>query len=766
MAVGRAISAIGEAGAGMSARSATTPVLGERAREILLYLVSAATAVLAATLSLRAWLMDLSKPIAYDADAVSNLAAVKAVLEHGWFLSNPLLGAPNGQEYYDYKVADTFHFFVIWLMRPFTSDAAVATNVYFLIGFPLIALTMTYFLRDAGVRRSMAGTLAVLFAIAPYHFLQGENHLWLASYYVVPLALAMIYRTIRRRPLWHGRGLLGVPTPVVTAVTVVLVATSNSYYTVFALLLFAAAALIASVRSRRALALVPPALTGVAIVAVYALNLLPDTIYTWQHGPNPEAVVRAPQGVETYSLKLIQLLLPMPGHRIPLFADVRNAYDTLYGGQAENPVLGLVAGSAFIVAIAFALYSLATLRRGRRRGPLADAVGALATLIIIAFILGTLGGLSSVISLVTSDLRTWSRISIFIAGLSLAVAGLLLDVVWSRLAVIARHAVNPRVVAIMGAILVLVVGAYDQTSGDTEPNYAGTAARYSSDAALVASIEASAGADASILQLPFRAFPETFASTDTVYDTEQLKPSLHSTTLSWSGGAIKGRPAGVWVDDLQRLPAGDLVDVATAVGFAGILIDTHALDDDGRTREANITALLGPPVVQSGDGRYHYYSLDADRAEIAKRWSAAQIAQIGASAPLPVDVSFLPNPSSFTMVQALRGVPPHFTLENDRGTAVDVRIDFFLTSLIGNGGASDYTYTTSDGQELPVSVNADTGVASLTVTVEPGQSSIAIARADGVPLELGKPWGYGPVTASAIQVTDLGLADLLSTPRP
>ena len=38
-----------------------------------------------------------------------------------------------------------------------------------------------------------------LFALAPYHFLRGESHLWLASYYVVPLALLVIVRVVPGR---------------------------------------------------------------------------------------------------------------------------------------------------------------------------------------------------------------------------------------------------------------------------------------------------------------------------------------------------------------------------------------------------------------------------------------------------------------------------------------------------------------------------------------------------------------------------------------
>ncbi len=65
---------------------------------------------------MRLWRADFQIPFRYGGDdAASYLMATKSVLQHGWWLENPNLGAPFGQELCDYPVfvGNGFHFLVI-----------------------------------------------------------------------------------------------------------------------------------------------------------------------------------------------------------------------------------------------------------------------------------------------------------------------------------------------------------------------------------------------------------------------------------------------------------------------------------------------------------------------------------------------------------------------------------------------------------------------------------------------------------------------------
>ena len=82
---------------------------------------------------------------------------------------------------------------------------AVVLNTYFILTFPLAAMSAAWFLRIVGLRRVTAAAFAVLYAFAPYHFLRGEVHLFLSAYYVVPYAGILLHRAVSGDTLWARR---------------------------------------------------------------------------------------------------------------------------------------------------------------------------------------------------------------------------------------------------------------------------------------------------------------------------------------------------------------------------------------------------------------------------------------------------------------------------------------------------------------------------------------------------------------------------------
>lgn len=73
-------------------------------RDVAFAIGTMALTTLAAVAVLQVWRADLGAPFVYRDDSVLNLMVVKSVLESGWYLENPRLGAPLGQELYDYPV--------------------------------------------------------------------------------------------------------------------------------------------------------------------------------------------------------------------------------------------------------------------------------------------------------------------------------------------------------------------------------------------------------------------------------------------------------------------------------------------------------------------------------------------------------------------------------------------------------------------------------------------------------------------------------------
>jgi MFS family permease len=422
----------------------------------------------------------------------------------------------------------------------------VAENVYYVIGFPLAGLTAAWFFRVVGLSRILAGTMAILFAIAPYHFVRNESHLWYSEYYLVPLAMVLLYRVVNGVPLWgtrpgshFARGIFtgrGAQTVVILA----LFGTQNTQFAVFAILILAIIGTIALIRTHAWRRFVGAAMAGLVLVVVLLINLAPPLVYTAINGDNVQAVARTPVRTYDLSLRISDLVLPMTGDRINTLNIIRVEYDKIFGSN-EDPALGLVASIGFLIALVVVFALIVVRRRRDRSVPVRDrfrtnALAILSILTLVALLISMVGGLSFLLSFITSDIRGWNRISIFIALLSLGVMGVAIDYCvvrfggrfnWSR----ARRAI----IAAAVSVILVVVGFFDQTAPVfATPHYAANNTRFSADARFVSTIEKSVPKGAAILQLPYQRFPET-AAVRGVSNSDQLMPFLHTSTLRWSG---------------------------------------------------------------------------------------------------------------------------------------------------------------------------------------------------------------------------------------
>ncbi|OQW86520.1 MAG: hypothetical protein BWK78_09995 [Thiotrichaceae bacterium IS1] len=63
----------------------------------------------------------------------------KGVIDNGWFLENPYLGMPTGHHLYDFPEPEGVNFLLIKWLTLFSSDYAVVTNLFILLGCFLIA---------------------------------------------------------------------------------------------------------------------------------------------------------------------------------------------------------------------------------------------------------------------------------------------------------------------------------------------------------------------------------------------------------------------------------------------------------------------------------------------------------------------------------------------------------------------------------------------------------------------------------------------------
>src|SRR5207248_1098513 len=133
------------------------------------------------------------------------------------------------------------------------------------------------------------------------------------------------------------------------------------YYAFFACYLLLIAGAGAAVH-RRKLHPLYTALTFIAITCAGVLaNISPSLLFHHEHGNNPDVGRRLAIESEMYGMKVAQLILPIPRHRIPALASLRGEYEANSVSSTENALAAL--GTAGAAGFLFLLGRLLFRRR-------------------------------------------------------------------------------------------------------------------------------------------------------------------------------------------------------------------------------------------------------------------------------------------------------------------------------------------------------------------------------------------------------------------
>ena len=577
-------------------------------------------------------------PLAYAPDAPYYLMLTKGLVDHGSYLRIPNLGWPFSLQLYDNpESGDNLQLGLLRGLGFFLRDAVLTMNVYYLLTFVAVALAAWFVLRRLGVSRLVAAVVAILYSFLPYHFARGEAHLLLSGYFMVPIATLLILQVLSDDPPFTARR--DTPEPrwrvaqwsrraVPWLLACAALGSTGPYYAFFAVLLLAVAVAVDLVarRSRRRAA--SGAVAVAVVLVVLLLNLSPSFLYWLSHGQNDQAIPRGISETEVNGLRVAELVLPRVDHRIGAFADAQRKSDRFspVATSERGQQLGLVGAVGFVGLLVFTLSRLLRRRSDHEsRGPpplgsRAEIGKRLGLLTIVAVVVATVSGFSLLISAVgVRYIRSYNRISVFIAFFALIAVAFALDWVVTRV---------PRwhgraVVAVAVCVTVLAVGVLDQTSSADVPDYKAVERAWNSDDVFMHGIERDLGKGAAVFEMPYVFFPEAGSIVGTgPYD--QVRGWLHADSLRWSWGSVRGRD-GDWQGALVRLPAPEALDALSAVGFSGLMIDRAGYEDHGAGIEAEYTRTLGQQPQVSPDGRLLFYDLRAWSRDLRARLTAAQI---------------------------------------------------------------------------------------------------------------------------------------------
>jgi hypothetical protein len=580
------------------------------------YLVFLLASVVVLITGLRLDCVEWRMPFSYDGDALLILPLVKATLERGSHWRNERLGAPGIQELHDFPIVDHLHFAALWLMGQVWPDPFAVYNLYYLLTYPLTVLTTMAVLRHFGLSIPAAGTGGLLYAFLPYHYLRGVGHYFLSAYFVVPLTLLVA--------LWLCRGRLPFFTKdaegryrfkpwsadaLVAFVIGVLTASAGAYYAFFGCALLVVAGCYGWVVTRNWRAAASMLLVVAVVVAAGVANHAPAFVYQYRNGPNTAPTERQPEEAEAYGMKLTQLFLPVSGHHSRALAAVRSAYDSETRPlQNENrtATLGLLGAIGLAVLLAIAVLPV------RRRWPL----GPLSALAVFAVLLGTIGGLGAIYNqLVSPQVRAYNRVSVYIAFLAFFAVCWLVDRFFDTRTGRARRLRWPALT------LLAAFGIWDQTDDrwfrpDMIAVRADAAQRFRIDASFFANVER-AMPNGMIFTLPYIAYPETFWNHG-VAGYDQVRGYLHTKTLRWSFGTMKGREVDQWQREVATAPVPEMLRRLVLRDFDGLFVDRRGYDVDQADRLlAEIVKVLGTtPQFAHPDGVQVVFDLRPYRAQL------------------------------------------------------------------------------------------------------------------------------------------------------
>lgn len=508
---------------------------------------------------------------------------------------------------------------LIWAIGRATGSIVSGVNIYFYLTYALCFLFALFGMRFFGASWPASAAMAALYALWPYHQMRNVNHLHEATYFIVPAYAAILYLIYRGSQApdaeadgslhWRDR-LIGYRWTLPLALLFIFFPASLQKYHQFFFALFAVfAGVLGSVDSRKA----RPILIGLLFAAAACAGLLARGALDNAAWGDPGHLLHTANQLtsygedERYPLKLVQMLLPIPGHRIDILAAMRAGYDSghpLVSYETTTVSLGLI-GALGLLAL---VWVFLTFGPGAKRLP-----RFIARLALFGVLLGVMGGLGGILSDLSwaifgpsfplSQARSWDRVVIFVAFFALLMSAWGLDRLVSFLVKRGGLPARPaRVLAWACALAVFAIGVFDQVKSVPDHLYADQDAAYLSDKAFFASIDGMNRGAYQVFQWPVM-FPWG-GSYNGIYYTDAYRPLLNSRRMELSFGGDPDSKQGKWLAALSVKAPARIFDQICALGFEGVLVHEAAVSSTQRSFVALLDRKVRP--MQSGYGLAYY----------------------------------------------------------------------------------------------------------------------------------------------------------------
>lgn len=563
------------------------------------YVVLNILVLIAITLVMQLWKTNiLVYPLSTASDANQVLYILQQLKEAGLFGFSERVSYPYYAYMSDFPALGMVSNFFRWVLLCVTGDTVVTFNFLILSGFFSAATTSYFVLRKLKISRGAAMMAAILYSFLPYHFWRNiAGHLAYGAYWSIPLFLYFCISYMKGITGYYkgkkkGKWAWVNKDNALHIITLILLGGHCIYYTYFACFFLCMLILYSIIRKENRDRIKEILFDLGVIFATMLFTVTPYIVNVLKYGGNSNVAARSAKDIETYGMKLGQLLLPVNNHRISALANLKEKYNALpLSSENSMATLGLLFSIAFIIL-------LIELIKNKHAD---EDIYICSLLNFGALLLSTIGGFASIIALFFTKIRCYNRLSIFIAFLCAITFAKFIDKYLIRL--------KKQIWYWGGCALLLGVGLFDQTTASFAPKYDVIIAKWDNNKEFVKRIEELEEPGSQIYQMPYMTYPESGNINDMAgYD--QATGYLQSDTLVWSYGCYTGRKGDLWNQYLSVLPLEKQVENIYLNGFDGIYVDSYGYEDEEfEELFGELMNITNAKPILSDNKRLYYYTL-------------------------------------------------------------------------------------------------------------------------------------------------------------
>jgi hypothetical protein len=305
--------------------------------------------------------------------------------------------------------------------------------------------------------------------------------------------------------------------------------------------------------------------------------------------------------VELGAFRIVSMLLPTPNNIVP---KLNNVVESLFEvDSADFNLMGIVAGIGYVYSMLYLFRYKSD--KENKSGAREEVLHICGLLNIFMTIVAVKGGVSSLIAMyITTGIRNYNRICVFIAVTSLISCGIMIDKLLNMLK--EKKVLKIIIYAVIVACLGISIPTYFVYNGLFGiPEYSQRLEEYNDWQNIMKNIENSVSEGAMIYELPYSVDYSILGDLmDEGRAYELSIPVILSKSTVWSYGG--GSRASAWKNAISS-DVDEMLLQISAFGFEGIYIDTLMYSDDSyKDLIVQLEDRLGEPYICNENRRYFF----------------------------------------------------------------------------------------------------------------------------------------------------------------